>query len=253
MINRTDSERLEVIIEKLDQIVNLLTPKETKIQVMTATDAPNGFNIDSDGNIEINEAEIKETPNSIAQLVKNTFAPRLPINKQTRKNVIRFAQDAHRILASNVYSSPDGTTFMYRTMKDGQRKCMCTADFIVSKEKRKVICLLKGVTSGKVRARGIAKCDPADVFNVDIGMAIALYRALKLNVPGDYLNVPAPTTLEVGQIVYWVSSHKFLVTKKRDNGYYDFKRLHDGKQCNNHWIGKSDLAEVTIEEDGVEV
>ena len=138
-------------------------------------------------------------------------------------------------------------------MKGGRRTRNCTAEFVVVKKKRKVVCLLKDIQSGKVLAKGFAKCDPLDTFNADVGMAIALYRALKLNVPGDYLNVPAPTTLEVGQIVYWTSELKFLVTKDRGKGYYDFKRLKDGKHCNNHFIGKPDLAEVTIEEDGVEI
>jgi len=66
-------------------------------------------------------------------------------------------------------------------------------EFIVNKEKRTVVCLLKGVESSKVHERGIAKCSPEDVFNVHIGKAIALRRALGLEVPDDYLNAPQPT------------------------------------------------------------
>ncbi|AKC02645.1 hypothetical protein CPT_Stills17 [Bacillus phage Stills] len=254
MINRTDSERLEVIIEKLGQIVDLLTPKETKIQVMTVVDAPSGFNIDSDGNVELNEAKITEIPNTIAQVVRSTFSPRHPLPKQTRKNVIRFAKDAHRVLASNVFPGEDGIVYMYRVMKDGQRTRTCLADFIVVKEKRKVICLLKDIETGKVVARGIAKCDPKDVFNVDIGSAIALYRALGLNVPLDYLNVPNPTDFETGQIVEWCSNSKvkpkYLIKKRVDN-HYSLKNTITGVSVDN--IRYDDGLNANIIEDGVEV
>lgn len=243
MMNRTNSERLEVIIQKLDKIIDLMQPKAVDFQVVTATDAPNGFSIDSDGSVEINDAKID-------------FSPALPIGKITlgqhsRKRLIKAAQDVHRILASNVYSSPDGTTFMYRTMKDGQRKRMCTADFIVSKEKRKVICLLKDMETNKVTSKGIAKCDPADVFNVDIGTAIALYRALGLNVPSDYLNVPNPTDYEAGQIVEWTQGIPFLIIGV-DGTYGDFKRIRDGKIFSNFKINTETYVAKIIE-DGVEL
>jgi len=244
MINRTDSERLEVIIEQLGKIIDLLTPKEIEFQVVTATDAPNGFSVDSDGNVEIEKVEVGH---QVTPFVDYDFKP------LTRKQITEASKGVHSILADNVFDDGENTSYIYKVMKDGKRTRNCTAEYIVVKKKRKVICLLKDIQTGKVVAKGKAKCDPADTFNADVGMAIALYRALKLNVPGDYLNVPNPTEFEVGQIVYWVSSHKFLITKKRKNDYYDFKRLHDGKHCNNHYVGKAEMSEVTIEEDGVEV
>ncbi|MCA6607502.1 hypothetical protein [Bacillus safensis] len=48
---------------------------------------------------------------------------------------------------------------------------------------------------------GIAKCAPNDCFNVHIGKAIALRRALGLVVPSEYLNVPQPTEVRVGDVV----------------------------------------------------
>ncbi|AKA61444.1 hypothetical protein CPT_Stahl16 [Bacillus phage Stahl] len=244
MINRTDSERLEVIIEKLGQIVDLLTPKEVKIKL---------------GASEM--AQITESKNSIVQMVRESFGPSttestLPIGKvtlgqHTRKRMIKAAQDAHRILASNVYSSPDGTTFMYGVIKNGRHKYMCTADFIVSKEKRKVICLMKEKDTNKVLAKGISKCDPADVFNVDIGMAIALYRALGLVVPSNYFEIANPTEYEAGQIVQWAEGFPFLVVAT-DGDYADFRRVHDGKEFNNFWFRK-ETSPAKIIEDGVEV
>ncbi|MGE9877908.1 hypothetical protein [Bacillus velezensis] len=49
---------------------------------------------------------------------------------------------------------------------------------------------------------GIAKAAPDDCFNVHIGKAIALRRALGLSVPDEYLNAPQPTEVRVGDVVY---------------------------------------------------
>jgi hypothetical protein len=50
-------------------------------------------------------------------------------------------------------------------------------------------------------ARGIAKCDPTDVFNEHIGKAIALRRALGLEIPAEYIYAPDPTEIRVGDVV----------------------------------------------------
>lgn len=80
-------------------------------------------------------------------------------------------------------------------------KYACAADFIVNKEKSTVVALLRGYSSNVVRAKGIAKCAPGDCFNVWIGKAIALRRALGLEVPAEYLNVPNPTEVRVGDVM----------------------------------------------------
>ncbi|MEC1384446.1 hypothetical protein P9D14_13055 [Bacillus velezensis] len=49
---------------------------------------------------------------------------------------------------------------------------------------------------------GIAKAAPSDCFNVHIGKAIALRRALGLGVPDEYLNAPQPAEVRVGDVVY---------------------------------------------------
>ncbi|OAJ75146.1 hypothetical protein AYJ08_05895 [Brevibacillus sp. SKDU10] len=89
-----------------------------------------------------------------------------------------------------------------------------TADFIVNKEKRTVVCLLRGVvTPERIYARGIAECSPDDCFNVHIGKAIALRRALGLDVPTDYLNAPQPTEVRVGDVVLnWQGARKNVVS-----------------------------------------
>src|SRR5690606_18500431 len=75
------------------------------------------------------------------------------------------------------------------------------ADFIVNKDKRTVVALLRFQYEREVLSRGIAKCHPNDCFNVYIGKAIALRRALGLDVPDEYLNAPQPTEVRVGDTV----------------------------------------------------
>lgn len=81
------------------------------------------------------------------------------------------------------------------------RKYITLVEFIVNRDKRKVTAILRGVASDRVRAVGRAKCAPNDVFNAHIGRAISLRRALGLEVPAEYLSVPRPTEVRVGDIV----------------------------------------------------
>lgn len=75
------------------------------------------------------------------------------------------------------------------------------ADFIVNAAKRTVVALRKSLIDTRNLRRGIAKCAPNDCFNEHIGKAIALRRALRLPVPVEYLNVPQPTEVRVGDVV----------------------------------------------------
>jgi hypothetical protein len=95
----------------------------------------------------------------------------------------------------------------------------CNAEFIVNKEKRTVVALLRGYESGNVYARGIAKCDPTDCFNVHIGKAIALRRALGLEVPAEYLNTPQPTEVRVGDVVEYAGYKVTVMTSNRNCDY----------------------------------
>ncbi|KKB71921.1 hypothetical protein [Bacillus sp. FSL W8-0848] len=77
----------------------------------------------------------------------------------------------------------------------------CDAEFIVNRNKRTVVVLIKGRYSGRVYVKGIAKAAPDDCFNEHIGKAIALHRALGIEVPDEYLNAPQPTEVRVGDVV----------------------------------------------------
>lgn len=82
------------------------------------------------------------------------------------------------------------------------------AEFIVNCEKRTVVTILRWVADGQIVAKGIAKAAPDDCFNVHIGKAIALRRALGLTVLDEYLNAPQPTEVRVGDVVEFQSVYK---------------------------------------------
>ncbi|CAM3631429.1 hypothetical protein [Mesobacillus zeae] len=73
--------------------------------------------------------------------------------------------------------------------------------FFVNKEKRAVTALIYGGFSHDLLLKGIAKADPSDCFNAHLGKAIALRRALGLEVPAEYYNAPQPTEVRVGDII----------------------------------------------------
>lgn len=73
-------------------------------------------------------------------------------------------------------------------------------EYVVNHDKRTVVALIKRI-GGEVVAKGIAKATPDDCFNVHIGKAIALRRALGLTVLDEYLNAPQPTEVRVGDVI----------------------------------------------------
>ncbi|MBX6360511.1 MAG: hypothetical protein IRZ03_10590 [Acidobacterium ailaaui] len=89
-------------------------------------------------------------------------------------------------------------------------------EFVVNREKRTVVALIKGRRSGRVYSRGVAKCHPDDCFNVHLGKIIALYKALGLKVTDEYLNAPQPTEVRVGDVVYFEYSAFFKEARVTD-------------------------------------
>jgi hypothetical protein len=87
----------------------------------------------------------------------------------------------------------------------------CGVEYVVNKEKRTIVAIVRGLTSRSIYSRGIAKCDPSDCFNVHIGKAIALRRALGLEVPTEYYNAPQPTEVRVGDVVYSDGEYRSVI------------------------------------------
>ncbi|MED1923488.1 hypothetical protein [Bacillus velezensis] len=102
------------------------------------------------------------------------------------------------------------------------RSFVCNIEFVINKKKRTVVALLKSVGRGSVKSKGIAKTTPSDCFNVHIGKAIALRRALGLAVPDEYLNAPQPTDIRVGDVVRsTVDKSKHYVISEGEKAWCD--------------------------------
>lgn len=96
---------------------------------------------------------------------------------------------------------------------------LCTAEFIVNREKRTVVVLLRReIRKSEVVSKGVAKCAQGDVFNVDIGKAIALRRALGLTVPSEYTDAPKPEGVAVGDVVSNWEGRRMIAIGERGNG-----------------------------------
>ena len=76
--------------------------------------------------------------------------------------------------------------------------CLVNVKFIENVEKKTVVCLISGRHSKRLHLKGIAKCMKDDVFNIHIGRAIALGRALDEDV-SEFVNATKPTEKAVGQ------------------------------------------------------
>lgn len=83
-------------------------------------------------------------------------------------------------------------SFYPRSNNTGSSPCD-DVEFVVDRDKRTVVALIRWITTKNVWARGIAKCAPGECFNVHIGRAIALRRALGLEVPAEYTQCPPPS------------------------------------------------------------
>jgi len=99
--------------------------------------------------------------------------------------------------------------------------CSCSRiDFVVDDKKRAVVALAIGYANGAVVKRAIAKCAPDDVFNADIGKAIATGRLFNLDVER-FINAPKPDKKAVGQLIEIEGNFRPYVDKviSGDSGY----------------------------------
>lgn len=92
--------------------------------------------------------------------------------------------------------------------------------FVINAEKRTVVALAIGVFSGRVREKAIAKCAPDDVFNADIGKAIAVGRLFGLDVER-FVHAPKPDKLVVGTCTREDCSELYETVRVENGRAYD--------------------------------
>ncbi|NOU98461.1 hypothetical protein [Paenibacillus planticolens] len=93
-------------------------------------------------------------------------------------------------------------------------------EFVVNREKRTVVALIRYLDDKHVIYVGKSRCAPDDCFNAHIGRAIALRRALGLTVPAEYYEAPQPESVRVGDVVRWRNSDSiYRITRISGNKY----------------------------------
>lgn len=96
---------------------------------------------------------------------------------------------------------------------------ICVVEYVVNHDKRTVVALVRGKRHNDLQAKGVAKCDPDDVFNVDIGKAIALTRAFKCPMPGEFVKAVQPTEAVVGMVARVMgNAHPYVAKIIRESG-----------------------------------
>lgn len=86
---------------------------------------------------------------------------------------------------------------------NGYKAAGKTVDTTVDFLNKKVTVVITSTVAGNIGAttqlRGVSRCNPTDEFNVHIGTVIAVYRALGVPVPQEYLSY-GDTSAPVGQV-----------------------------------------------------
>lgn len=127
-------------------------------------------------------------------------APEIQLKAAPTPNQQRAAiiEKAMKFVETNTFYNGRAMAGIGVKLKSGM---VCIPEFIINDTKRTVVVLFKWVSNARrIQSRGIAKCNPSDVFNEHIGKAIALGRALGLNV-SEFEQAVQPTKAVLGTVV----------------------------------------------------
>lgn len=125
------------------------------------------------------EEEVKRLSKEIAVLKAKEPSGRFAVIDEARKDVEKLEYRMEQVL-------PFDSDAMPFTRTHGR----VFPEYHVNHEKETVVVRLHGVHRGKDLSKGKAKASKEDRFDVNIGKAIALRRALGLAVPRKYLDAP---------------------------------------------------------------
>lgn len=176
-------------------------------------------------NVTINASHVKDAREFAAgvaeEMRRGLITPKQSPN-QRRADVIKRAQ---AFVAEYSGVVPTGETPL--TLKCGDVR----TEFVVNAEKRTVVAIGHYKWTGGIAGKAFAKCAPDDVFNADIGKAIAAGRLYGVKVPKEFTDAPKPTEVVVGMGVdtLFIGGAKAsygtrTVTGVRERKYPEFRR-----------------------------
>lgn len=194
--------------------LELVSPKPTKNQRITTLEQK----VEAlQAEIEALKATQKPPVTVIADAIKR-YKERTP--NQKRKAIIDEAKAfvAENLSKNHPHTLDDGLGAWF-VSEGGIFSVTTEVDFVINSKKSAVVALVKGIHNKNVRGKGIAKCNPSDVFNEHIGKAIALGRALGLDVKR-FEKATQPTEFAVGQVTKGTSLDTGKVTRIEDDKAY---------------------------------
>lgn len=177
--------------------------KRQQAEVTERFDELIALNSDLDVQIDgLTDAFAKLVAKTVVPQVKSEIPPQVlrdDIVEQAKLDVAELECTSRALCVPTLRGGK--MSFYPRGNSNGNSPCD-GVKYVVNRDKRTVVALIHWLDREEtVWARGIAKCAPGDVFNSHIGRAIALRRALGLEVPTEYTNAPHPTEPRVGDIV----------------------------------------------------
>lgn len=212
--------------------IELVSPKPTKNQRLTMLEQKvEAMQAEIDAlKATQKSADIAKIVDGIAKMVakekKLTANEQASANKK-RKAIIdeakAFVEDVQK-RDYRVRSTPAITSFQ-KSVFFGQTDELV---FHVNAEKRTVVAIIRTIRGKHVVHKGIAKCNPSDVFNADIGKAIALGRALGLDVER-FEKAVQPNEVVVGTVVIHVEDKDvYTIEGIYEGNHYDMRHT-DGE------------------------
>lgn len=201
--------------------IELVSPKPTKNQRISALEKE----VEAlQAEIEALKAAQKPPVTVIADAIKR-YKERTP--NQKRKAIIdeakAFVEDVQK-RDYRVRSTPAITSFQ-KSVFFGQTDELV---FHVNAEKRTVVAIIRTISGKHVVHKAIAKCNPSDVFNADIGKAIALGRALGLDV-SKFEKAVQPSEVVTGMVVEHAGDYDVYTIEGVYKGYRYDMRHSDGE------------------------
>ena len=148
----------------------------------------------------------------VYELIKEGLNPHIPMIDETIEPLTPNQQRAAIIEKAKAFvKNIVGEYGTFRTTI-GKYKDQCVKPiFYVNEKKRAITILIYGAFGKELIFKGLAKCVLGDVFNEHIGKAIALGRALGLDV-SEFEQVVQPT-VAVGQIASHDDSEVYTITE----------------------------------------
>lgn len=140
----------------------------------------------------------KELVDVISKMQEEKMTPNNKIRKKAIERAVKFVEENKEVTVLDKYK-------VY-------------VHFVVNVEKRTVVAIGRDIKTKIIHNKAIAKCNPNDVFNANIGKAIALGRLMGVDV-AEYISVPNPDSVAIGQevVLKTNSAKRYIVTGENDN------------------------------------